>query len=276
MSAESAPERRRGERRRSEELRLWRALEGERRVAERRRGVPESLAVDDDGPAAPTEAPVPSGHDRLYEASASASRERAVGAPLPPGRARADDTPAPPVGDRSNDVPAPVDRGHPNDAPAPVDRDRSDDAPASTDRKGEPVRRPPVGDTPAAGDADARPDGSPRATAKAPPSTGSPETAPPVPPVEHSTVDPEVDPDAARRAALRQMLRAAEARQNRSGRARRPVLGPGARVRVLRGELAGRLATVADADYIHARVLLEPDGDARSCWVPFGRVGAVE
>ena len=85
-----------------------------------------------------------------------------------------------------------------------------------------------------------------------------------------------LSPHEARRVALRRLLQAAEARQDRASRERRPVLAHGARVRVLRGELAGHVGTVADADYIEGRVLLALDGGAPPCWVTFEGVGAAD
>ena len=85
-----------------------------------------------------------------------------------------------------------------------------------------------------------------------------------------------LSPHEARRIALRRLLEAAEARQGRASRERRPVLARGARVRVLRGELAGHVGTVADADYIQGRVLLVLDGGAPPCWVTFEGVGAAD
>jgi len=77
----------------------------------------------------------------------------------------------------------------------------------------------------------------------------------------------------ARRAVLRNMLQAAEARQDRLARMRRPVLAEGTRVRVLRGDLAGLTGIILDADYIESRVLIRFDDRERPCWVPFSRVG---
>ena len=180
MSAEDAPERRRGDRRREDENRFWRALKGERRVSERRRGV----------------------------AAAAADAARATKP-------------------RSDDAPDPILPG-PDGAP--------EDTAAET----------------RGGPSDAGSDG-----------TGVPaDTAPPS--------------EEARRHALRHMLRAAEARQSRAGRTRRPVLAEGRRVAIARGELAGRAGVIVDADYIDSRVLLHVDGQEAPAWVPFSRVAAID
>ena len=178
MSAEDAPERRRGDRRREDENRFWRALKGERRVSERRRGA----------------------------AAADATR-----ATKP----------------RSGDAPDPVLPG-------------SGGAPENT-----------AGET-RGGPADAGSDG-----------TGAP-------------VDAAPSSEEARRTALRHMLRAAEARQSRVGRTRRPVLAEGRRVAIARGQLAGRTGVIVDADYIDSRVLLQVDGHEVPVWVPFSRVAAID
>ena len=80
----------------------------------------------------------------------------------------------------------------------------------------------------------------------------------------------------ARRTALRGLLQAAEARAERAGHTRAPVLASGVRVRVSHGRLAGRVGLVLDADYIESRVLLEIEPDESPCWVPFSRVVSAE
>ena len=179
MSAEDAPERRRGDRRREDENRFWRALKGERRASDRRRGPA----------AAPDAALAPEPH--------------------------------------ADDVSDPILLGS--------------DGPSGG-----------VNDETREGASDIGPDGA----------GVSADTAP--------------SPEEARRTALRNMLRAAEARQNRAGRARRPVLARGHRVAIARGELAGRAGVILDADYIDSRVLLHVDGHETPAWIPFSRVAAID
>lgn len=81
------------------------------------------------------------------------------------------------------------------------------------------------------------------------------------------------NPADARRAALKNMLLASEARMARASRQRLPVLSPGVTVRVIRGEWAGSTGVIEDADYIENRVLLRRDPAEEPIWVPFRRVG---
>jgi len=181
MSVRSALERRRGDRRRHEAPRFWRALKGERRHAERRR------SVSSGAPEAPTR------------------REAGIGAGAGAGAGTGPGSPP---------------------ASAPVEASREARPPELASA---PVR-------PAAGE----------------------------------------DAEATRRAMLRQLLQAAEARQARATRGRRPVFAHGVQVKALRGEFAGRRGVVTDADYIHGRALIAFAADAAPRWVGFSRLAIDE
>ncbi|MFT6304537.1 MAG: hypothetical protein ACJAY2_003741 [Pseudomonadales bacterium] len=69
--------------------------------------------------------------------------------------------------------------------------------------------------------------------------------------------------------ALRSMLAATEARQNKMKRVRHQTLAAGLRVQIRNGINKGAKCVILDADYIHSRVLLElPDG-INDTWVKF-------
>ena len=118
--------------------------------------------------------------------------------------------------------------------------------------------------------------GADRSAESTPSGTPVPEATPDPPPAPEPDAGTEVanaERAESRRLALRNMLRAAEARVDRVSRARRPVLAGGAVVRATRGELAGRTGVVLDADYIESRVLLDLGPDEPHRWLPFAHVG---
>jgi len=75
-----------------------------------------------------------------------------------------------------------------------------------------------------------------------------------------------------RRRALRSMLSASEARQQRVRQARPPTMAVGVRVLVKSGPHKGKLGSILDADFIHSRALVDFPGEQDSHWVEFPRL----
>lgn len=78
-----------------------------------------------------------------------------------------------------------------------------------------------------------------------------------------------------RRQALRTMLDASEARQQRALRNKPPVLAIGVVIRVINGTFQDQEGTVLDADFINSRALIDLAEESESQWVEFMDIGSV-
>jgi len=72
------------------------------------------------------------------------------------------------------------------------------------------------------------------------------------------------------------MLRASEERHRQANSRRASSFAAGLEVIVLAGPLAGRTATVVDADYIESRVLIALSDSEDPQWMPFKQVRATD
>ncbi|MFK8075515.1 MAG: hypothetical protein AB8B84_02940 [Granulosicoccus sp.] len=97
------------------------------------------------------------------------------------------------------------------------------------------------------------------------------------PPVELTPVfkDMDASEQEQRRLALRSMLAATEARQQKGKRSRNQAMAAGLRVGVKGGEHAGSHGVITDADYIHSRVLVELDDTPSPVWINFNLVSTL-
>lgn len=77
----------------------------------------------------------------------------------------------------------------------------------------------------------------------------------------------------ARLNSLKTMLNASNARYQQATKNRRPVFAAGLEVRVTKGDHAGKVGVVLDADYIENRALISlPDQEAPR-WIGFNSLG---
>lgn len=77
----------------------------------------------------------------------------------------------------------------------------------------------------------------------------------------------------ARLNSLKTMLNASNARYKQATKNRRPVFAAGLEVLVTKGEYAGKLGVILDADYIENRALISLPDQASPRWIGFSSLG---